>query len=68
VYRRSADNRGSLELGAIAMGSRGFLDEDPLTADFAQGIHLKRGVLIHGGDAGVTDEHVFCSQILFPAS
>lgn len=56
---------GSLELGAIAMGSRGFLDEDPLAAYIAQGIHLKRGVLIHGGDAGVTDEHVFVHKSCF---
>lgn len=45
------------ELGPVAVRSGGLFGEDPLAARRQQSIRLERRVLVHGGNAGISDEH-----------
>jgi hypothetical protein len=44
------------EGGAVGAGAAGGLGEDPVAAGVLEGVDLKLGVLVGGGDAGIAKQ------------
>ena len=61
---RSQVGEGGEKFRPLPLGAGGLLDKDLVAAGRLQGIELQVGVLVLGGHAGVTDEHLLLAKVI----